>query len=80
MVEKSDTSTNLETLEEDQNRFRQLRKLGMTKEQAGTNANTWKGYWRTVHSKTMTYTFTNEKLERLGLMNLSKTLRQIQNA
>ncbi len=61
-------------------RFRQLMKLGMTKEQAKTNANTRKGYWRTAHSKTMTYTFTNEKLERLGLMNLSKTLQQIQSA
>lgn len=61
-------------------RFRQLMKLGMTKEQARTNANTRKGYWRTAHSKTMKYTYTNEKLERLGLMNLSKTLQQIQTA
>lgn len=61
-------------------RFRQLMKLGMTREQAKTNANTHKGYWRTAHSKTLTYTYTNQKLERLGLMNLSKMLQKIQNA
>lgn len=61
-------------------RYRELRRLGMTPEQAKTNANTRKGYWRTAHSKTMTYTYTNKKLERLGLINLSKTLQQIQNA
>jgi len=60
-------------------RYRQLMKMGMTPEQAKTNANTRKGYWRTAHSKTMCYTYTNEKLERLGLMNLSKTLQLIQN-
>ncbi|ARO02033.1 group II intron reverse transcriptase/maturase [Lactiplantibacillus plantarum] len=61
-------------------RYRELIKLGMTPEQAKTNANTRKGYWRTAHSKTLTYTYTNQKLERLGLINLSKTLQQIQNA
>jgi len=60
-------------------RYRQLMKMGMTREQAKTNANTRKGYWRTAHSKTMCYTYTNEKLERLGLINLSKTLQLIQN-
>jgi len=60
-------------------RYRQLMKMGMTREQAKTNANTRKGYWRTAHSKTMCYTYTNEKLERLGLMNLSKSLQLIQN-
>ncbi|EIW12932.1 reverse transcriptase/maturase family protein [Lactiplantibacillus pentosus KCA1] len=59
-------------------RYRQLIKLGMTREQAKTFANTRKGYWRTAHSKTMTYTYTNQKLERLGLINMSKTLQQIQ--
>ncbi|MFC6202969.1 group II intron reverse transcriptase/maturase [Lactiplantibacillus nangangensis] len=60
-------------------RYRQLMKMGMTAEQAKTNANTRKGYWRTAHSKTMCYTYTNEKLERLGLINMSKTLQLIQN-
>ncbi len=51
-------------------RYRELIKLGMTPEQAKTNAN----------NKTLTYTYTNQKLERLGLINLSKTLQQIQSA
>ena len=55
-------------------------KLGMTREQAKTNAKTRKGYWRTAPSQTLTYTYTNQKLERLGLMTLSKTLQKIQNA
>ncbi|MCW6151561.1 hypothetical protein LDK42_10190, partial [Lactiplantibacillus plantarum] len=58
-------------------RYRELIKLGMTPEQAKTNANTRKKYWQTTHSKTLTYTYTNQKLERLGLINLSKTLQQI---
>ncbi len=58
-------------------RYRELIKLGMTPEQAKTNANTRKEYWKTAHSKTLTYTYTNQKLERLGLINLSKTLQQI---
>ncbi|WP_436684301.1 reverse transcriptase, partial [Lactiplantibacillus plantarum] len=61
-------------------RYRELIKLGMTPEQAKTNANTRKGYWRIAHNKTLTYTYTNQKLERLGLINLSKTLQQIQSA
>lgn len=61
-------------------RYRKLKQLGMTSEQAKINANTRKGYWRIAHSKTMKYTYTNEKLEHLGLINLSKTLQQIQNA
>ena len=58
-------------------RYRELIKLGMTPEQVKTNANTRKEYWKTAHSKTLTYTYTNQKLERLGLINLSKTLQQI---
>ena len=57
-----------------------LKRLGLTAEQAYTSANTRKGAWRTAHSKTLTYTLTNEKLERLGLINLTKTLREIQSA
>ncbi|NLR10811.1 reverse transcriptase/maturase, partial [Lactobacillus sp. ZJLC28-8] len=38
------------------------------------------GPWRTAHSATLTYTLTNRKLERLGLINLTKTLQLIQNA
>ncbi|OYT09516.1 reverse transcriptase/maturase, partial [Limosilactobacillus reuteri] len=31
-----------------------------------------------VHSKTLSYSLTNRKLEQLGLMNMSKTLQSIQ--
>ncbi|UNL40104.1 RNA-directed DNA polymerase, partial [Limosilactobacillus reuteri] len=42
-------------------------------------ASTRKGYWRTAHSKTLNYSLTNRKLERFGLMNMSKTLQSIQS-
>lgn len=61
-------------------RYKNLVKLGMSKTQARTFSNTRKGYWRTAHSKTLTYTLTNEKLESLGLINMSKKLQSIQNA
>lgn len=61
-------------------RFKNLIKLGMTRTQARTFDNTRKGYWRTAHSKTLLYTLTNEKLESLGLINMSKRLQFIQNA
>ena len=61
-------------------RLKNLIKLGMTRTQARVFANTRKGYWRTAHSKTLLYTLTNEKLESLGLMNMSKKLQSIQNA
>ena len=41
-------------------------------------ASTRKGYWQTAHSKTLTYSLKNEKLEQLGLMNMSKMLQSIQ--
>ena len=61
-------------------RVKNLIKLGMTRAQARTFANTRKGYWRTAHSKTLLYTLTNEKLESLGLINMSKKFQSIQNA
>lgn len=57
-----------------------LVKLGLSGTSAYTMANTRKGYWRTAHSKTLTYTLTNKRLERLGLINMSKTLQSIQSA
>ncbi|WP_125755063.1 group II intron reverse transcriptase/maturase [Lacticaseibacillus hegangensis] len=57
-----------------------LKRLGLSANDAFTAASTRKGAWRTAHSKTLTYTLGNEKLEHLGLINLSKTLQQIQNA
>lgn len=61
-------------------RINNLKRLGLSANDAYTAANTRKGYWRTAHSKTLKYTLTNEKLKRLGLINLSKTLQHIQNA
>uniref|UniRef100_UPI000F77A955 group II intron reverse transcriptase/maturase n=1 Tax=Companilactobacillus hulinensis TaxID=2486007 RepID=UPI000F77A955 len=61
-------------------RIKNLIKLGMARTEARTFANTRKGYWRTAHSKTLLYTLTNQKLESLGLINMSKKLQSIQNA
>jgi hypothetical protein len=56
-----------------------LSRLGLSQNDAQLSAYTRKGYWRTAHSKTLLYTLTNEKLEKLGLMNLSKSFQSIQN-
>ena len=56
-----------------------LQKLGLSQRDAYVFASTRKGYWRTAHSKTLNYSLTNRKLERLGLMNMSKTLQSIQS-
>ena len=55
-----------------------LQKLGLSQSDAYVFASTRKGYWRTAHSKTLSYSLTNRKLEQLGLMNMSKTLQSIQ--
>lgn len=57
-----------------------LKQLGLSAKDAYVAASTRKGYWRTAHSKTLLYTLTNEKLEHLGLINLTKTLQSIQSA
>lgn len=57
-----------------------LKRLGLSAKDAYVAASTRKGYWRTAHSKTLLYTLTNEKLEHLGLINLTKTLQSIQSA
>lgn len=57
-----------------------LKRLGLSQNDAYTNANTRKGPWRTAHSKTLKYTLTNEKLAKLGLINLSQTYQRIQSA
>ncbi|MCC4490086.1 hypothetical protein LMB81_00725, partial [Limosilactobacillus reuteri] len=55
-----------------------LQKLGLSQHDTYVFASTRKGYWRTAHSKTLSYSLTNRKLEQLGLMNMSKTLQSIQ--
>lgn len=57
-----------------------LKRLGLSHNDAYKSANTRKGYWRTAHSKTLLYTLTNEKLEQLGLINLSKLFQSIKDA
>lgn len=53
-------------------RYKSLRKLGVSHEQAYQWANTRKGYWRTAGAHILSTTLTNERLERNGLINLSK--------
>jgi RNA-directed DNA polymerase len=55
-----------------------LQRLGLSYRDAYVIASTRKGYWRTAHSKTLSYSLTNRKLESLGLINMSKTLQLIQ--
>jgi group II intron reverse transcriptase/maturase len=60
-------------------RAKALMKLGMLHNQAWKFAETRKGYWHTAHSKTLTYTITNKRLEHRGLINLSQTLQSIES-
>ena len=46
------------------NRFRNLQKCGIKKNQAWQWANTRKGYWRTVHSPILKRAISNENLKR----------------
>ena len=55
-----------------------LQKLGLSQHDAYVFASTRQGYWRTAHSKTLSYSLTNRKLEQLGLMNMFKMLQSIQ--
>ncbi|WP_275472423.1 group II intron maturase-specific domain-containing protein, partial [Agrilactobacillus composti] len=59
-------------------KFKNLRKLGESVSEARIFSNTRKGYWYTAHTGVLKYTLTNEKLERLGLLNLSKAFQYIQ--
>ncbi|WP_057871420.1 group II intron reverse transcriptase/maturase [Liquorilactobacillus ghanensis] len=61
-------------------RIKRLKQLGEPVREAHIYANTRKGPWYTAHTGVLKYTLTNEKLEGLGLMNMSKTLQQIQSA
>lgn len=56
-----------------------LEKLGLPQQEAYKFAMTRKGCWRIAHSKTLTCTLTNRKLEQLGLINMSKVLQSIQS-
>lgn len=51
-------------------KYRNLMKLGATKQKAWEHANTRKGYWRTAKSPILSTTITNKRLEKTGLISL----------
>jgi group II intron reverse transcriptase/maturase len=53
-------------------KFRNLQKLGVTKQQAWEWANTRKSYWHTSKSWILGTTITNNRLERRGYADISK--------
>jgi len=53
-------------------RFENLKKLGVSKEQAWMWANTRKGYWRTAHSPILTKALSNERFKRVGYLSFSE--------
>lgn len=57
-------------------RYKNLRTLGVSHEQAYQWSNTRKGYWRTAGSHILTTTLTNERLWKHGLVNLSVIYEQ----
>ncbi|WP_163102303.1 group II intron reverse transcriptase/maturase, partial [Peribacillus alkalitolerans] len=52
-------------------KYRNLKKLGIPKEEAWKNANTRKGYWRMSNSKTLDRAMNNDYWKNLGLKSLS---------
>ncbi|CDX03738.1 RNA-directed DNA polymerase (Reverse transcriptase) [Desulfitobacterium hafniense] len=50
-------------------RFENLKKAGISKEQAWQWANTRKGYWRTAHSPILTKALSNERFKRVGYLS-----------
>jgi group II intron reverse transcriptase/maturase len=53
-------------------RYRNLMKLGASKEKAWEYANTRKSYWRTSNSPILSTTVTNQRLEKRGFKSLVK--------
>ena len=56
-------------------RVKALVKLGMSKAQAWTFANTRQSYWRTANSKTLAFTLKNDFLKKMGWVCLSDCYR-----
>ncbi|WP_181482307.1 group II intron reverse transcriptase/maturase, partial [Tepidibacillus sp. HK-1] len=52
-------------------RFENLKKAGVSEEQAWMWANTRKGYWRTAHSPILTKALSNERFKRAGYLSFS---------
>ena len=61
-------------------RFRNLQKLGVSKNQAWQWANTRKSYWRTAGSWILSTTITNELLERRGYSDISKKYEKVHSS
>lgn len=53
-------------------RFENLKKAGISKEQAWMWANTRKGYWRVAHSPILTKALSNERFKRIGYLSFSE--------
>lgn len=58
-------------------KYKNLIKLGATKQKAWEHANTRKGYWRTAKSPILQTTITNAKLEKAGLISLYDTYMKV---
>ncbi len=58
-------------------KYKNLIKLGATKQKAWEHANTRKGYWRTAKSPILQTTITNSKLEKSGLISLLDTYMKV---
>ena len=58
-------------------RYKNLVKLGASKQKAWEHANTRKGYWRTAKSPILHTTITNSKLEKAGLISLFNTYMRV---
>ncbi len=58
-------------------RFKNLKKLGLSKDKAWEYANTRKGYWRISNSPILKVTITNEKLTRRGYKSLSSQYMKV---
>ncbi len=61
MVEGPNKAVYLEAMEKFKTKVTNLQKLGLSQRDAYVFASTRKGYWRTAHSKTLSYSLTNIK-------------------
>ena len=53
-------------------RFENLKKAGISKEQAWMWANTRKGYWRVAHSPILTKALSNKQFKQIGYLSFSE--------
>lgn len=58
-------------------KYKNLLKLGATKQKAWEHANTRKGHWRTAKSPILQTTITSSKLEKAGLISLYNTYMKV---